>query len=180
MLEPQLPGSFWCSRNLSSRLLKQWGEHVRLWHMVARVTCSLCLTLNFWPWETGLPTLMTLVLLHLPPCSLSTHHLVPPLISHVLVHPSQIFYTQKVCVLHAPTPYFSVYNFAPYSCSFTVLQAIKTNNHFEWIALPQYTSVFFSWLHVCCLSLQTKGRLGPRHQISINPQSTDELLPPAG
>lgn len=69
---PHLPGSSLCSRNLSSSLLRQWGEHVRLWHMVARVTCSLCLALNFWPSEQNLPTLTTPALLHLPPCSLST------------------------------------------------------------------------------------------------------------
>ncbi len=74
-----------CSRNLSFSLLRQWGEHVTLCHMVARVTCSLCLALNFWPLEQNLPTLMTPALLHLLPCSLSTLRSAPPLIWHVLV-----------------------------------------------------------------------------------------------
>lgn len=49
---PHLPGS----RNLSCNLLRQWGEHVKPWHMVARVTCSLCLSLIFRPTEQTCPT----------------------------------------------------------------------------------------------------------------------------
>lgn len=101
VLGPHHPGSSLCSRNLSLSLLRQWGEHVRLLHMVARVTCSLCLTLIFWPSEQRLSTLMTRVLLHLPPW-LSGHQgvLVPPLILSTL---SQIICVWHVCVLRAVT-----------------------------------------------------------------------------
>lgn len=44
---PHLPGSALRSRNLSCGLLRQWEEHVKPWHMVAWVTCSLCLALIF-------------------------------------------------------------------------------------------------------------------------------------
>lgn len=105
VLGPHLPGSSLCSRNLSFSLLRQWGEHVRLWHMVARVTCSLCLALNFWPLEQNLPTHMTPMLLHLPPCSLSTLRSVPPFILHFPVL-SQISCVWQVCALRGATPYF--------------------------------------------------------------------------
>lgn len=45
---------------------------MRLWHMVARVTCLLSLALNFWPLEQNLPTLMAPARLYLP-AILSVH-----------------------------------------------------------------------------------------------------------
>lgn len=66
VLGPHLPGSALCSRNLSFSLLRQCREHVKLWHMVARVTCSLW---SFGPWSETVPPCMTPAVLHLP-CSL--------------------------------------------------------------------------------------------------------------
>lgn len=67
VLGPQHSGSSLSSRNLSFYLIRQCREHVRLWHMLAKVTNSLCLPLNFWPLEKSLPTLMTPSLLHQVP-----------------------------------------------------------------------------------------------------------------
>ena len=154
MLGPELPGSSLSSRNPSFGLIRQWREHVRLWHMVARVTCSFCLTLNFWPLEQNLPTPW---LLHCSTCLpvLSSLHSVSPFILHVL---SQLTSVWQVCVLHAASPYFHwFYSCTPHSRSFTLLHVIMTNDPLS----ESFIDRFPPFLQVCvfalCLSRQNAG-----------------------
>lgn len=46
--------------NLTFSLLRQWGEHVRLWHMEARVTCSPCPHWTVGLWSKTSPPLWLL------------------------------------------------------------------------------------------------------------------------
>lgn len=149
--------------------------------MVARVTCSLCLALNFWPSEQNLPTLTTPASLHLPPCSLSTLYSAPPFILHSPVLP-RIVSAWQVCVLHAATLYFScLCTCVPYFYFSLSHKSSSLTRHWVKLSSTEFLSFFSSsCLRVYRLSHQTKGRLGLRHQISIHPQSIGELhLPPA-
>lgn len=140
---PHLPGS----RNLSCNLLRQWGEHVKPWHMVARVTCSLCLSLIFRPSEQTRPTQRDTCTA--PPALRFGKH---PLFTtwELLVHRT---------LLRVDLRRFSGPKFIPPN---GVLSG-------EFL----FFCVFCVFLCVCvfavCL-LQTKGWLGLCHQISIHLQ----------
>lgn len=168
VLGPHLPGSSLCSRNLSFSLLRQWGEHVRLWHMVARVTCLLCLALNFWPLEQNLPTLMTPALLHLPPCSLSTLRLVPPFTWHVPVCLTGLcplcYNTSFPYTVVPPSPTLSL------CCRSLWLMIFRANR--------SSTEFLCFCVFVCLLSVSPDKRLAGPPPSDLHP-STGELLPQA-
>ena len=176
---PHLPGSSLCSRNLSSSLLRQWEEHVRLWHMVARVTCSLCLALNFWPSEQNLPTLTTPASLHLPPCSLSTLYSAPPFILHSPVLP-RIVSAWQVCVLHAATLYFScLCTCVPYFYFSLSHKSSSLTRHWVKLSSTEFLSFFFLFVFACLPSVSPDKRPSRPPPSDLHPSTVHRWTPPS-